>query len=72
MDFNSNLLNTLKCISNESQFSNETFEILVKSVFDSFIINSKNYKLELNLDKKTIGNLIFLLTITNCITKDQS
>jgi hypothetical protein len=72
MDFNSNLLNTLKCISNESQFSNEAFEILVKSVFDSFIINSKNRKLELYLDKKTIGNLIFLITIMNCITKDQS
>ena len=55
MDLNSNLLNTLKCISNESQFTNEIYEILVKSVFDSFIINSKNYKLELNLDKKTIG-----------------
>ena len=61
MELSTTNLNTLKCLSgtynNGSTFSNETYTILVKSVFDAFVINSsKKGKFELNLDTKTIGN----------------
>jgi hypothetical protein len=56
MELNSNLIKTLKCLSGSTQdFSNETYSILIKSVFDSFIINKKNGNFELYLDTKTMG-----------------
>ena len=61
MELSSNVLKTLKCLSgsyeNKSNFTNETYAILIKIVFDSFIINLKKGNFELTLDTKTIGQL---------------
>lgn len=60
MELNLNTIDTLKCLSGSTQdFSNETFSILIKSVFDSFVVNLNNAKFEMFIDSKTIGLLYF-------------
>ena len=59
MDLSSSVVNSLKSINGSAanDLSNEAFAVLVKSVFDSFIIDSKSGEFNLNLDTETIGNL---------------
>ena len=69
MELSSNVLKTLKCLSgsyeNKPNFTNETYTILIKIVFDSFIINLKKGNFELTLDTKTFGQFKFFCNISN-------
>ena len=59
MELSSNVIKSLKAINgsggSSGDLSNESFQVLVKSVFDSFIIDSKSGDFNLNLDTATIG-----------------
>ena len=56
MELSTSILNGLKCVAN---FPNDFFSNLIKSVFETFFINTKTGKLELNLDTSAIGKFFF-------------
>lgn len=57
MELSSSLLATLKHVSNDDSLSLDDFEHLIKTVFDTFLINTKLGKLDPKFETKNLGIL---------------
>ncbi|CAF0807561.1 unnamed protein product [Brachionus calyciflorus] len=57
MELSSNYLSALKHASNDDLLSFDSFKLLIKTIFDSFIINSKLGKLNPRLDPKILEQI---------------
>lgn len=54
MELSTSILNGLKCLVN---LPNDFYSMLIKSVFETFFINTKTGSLDLDLDTASIGNV---------------
>ncbi len=52
MELSTSILNGLKCLAN---VPNDFYSTLIKSVFETFFLNTKTGSLDLNLDTSSIG-----------------
>ena len=62
MELSSSILNTLKSIgaggTNNNKISIDSYNLIVKSLFDSFIFNNDDMNLDIYLNTLKLGNVI--------------